>query len=214
MNRTSVAIAATYFFLTAAIGCWLPVLAQILAAQSWEQWIVPAFLITPIASTIAPLAISAQADQRISAEKIVMLLAALSALASVIAFRQLDLGRSPQWFLFWFMIQALIAAPTISLLHTITFVYLGGKSSGFGPLRVWGTVGWIAAGILVSLLKLDESAKVGYLAAAANLIGVCFCMLLPATRPVARGPATLRERMGLSSLRLLRSRDLGAVILG
>ena len=189
-------------------------LAKILETNSWGQWIVVVFLIRPIASTIAPLLFSAQADQRYSADRIVLMIAAASTVLNIIAFRMLQIGDNPLAFLFWFLLLSMITAPAMALLNTITFVHLDGNSNKFGLFRVWGTLGWIAAGVLVSLLKLDQSAAVGYVSAAYNVVAVFFCYFLPSTRPIANGNLRLRDRLGLSSLRLLPTRDVGVVILG
>ena len=188
-------------------------MAKVLDAHGWNQWIVAVFLIKPLAALFAPLAISAQADQRMSAEKILAGLLLVGAVLQVLAFRELQLGGNPWRFLAWYAIQSLITAPTFALLNAITFAYLDGEVNRFGGLRVWGTMGWIAAGWLVSLCRLDASAAVGYLAAGSSLIAVAFTLTLPSAMPLAAPATSWADRLGLSALKLLRSRDLGVVVI-
>ena len=102
----------------------------------------------------------------------------------------------------------------MALLNTITFVHLEGEVGRFGSFRVWGTLGWIAAGWIVSLLRIDSSATVGYLAAGLSFVAACCCLALPNVAPQAARARTLAERLGLSSLKLLWSRGIGVVVIG
>ena len=191
----------------------MPVLSNVLEQQGWGEWIVLAFLIPPISSCLSPLVIAAQADHRFRAEKIIAVILFLGAILHVLAFRELDRGANPVIFLLLFLMQCLVASPAFSLLNTVTFSHLDGRVEKFGILRVWGTVGWIVAGALVSLLGLDASGKVGYLSATANLIALVCCFFLPPTPPTMTGPASLKDKLGLGAFGLLFNRNVGAVIL-
>ena len=60
--------------------------------------------------------------------------------------------------------------PMWSLLMSVALSNLEDTRRQFGFYRVWGAVGWIAAGVLVSLLKIDQSPMTGQLAAGSGCI--------------------------------------------
>ena len=117
----------------------------------------------PLASLLSPLVVSAQADQRFPAEKVVGTMLLTGAVFQFFAFRELEIGQRPWLFLLLLGLNSLITAPAFGLLNTITLVYLRGTSERFGYYRVWGSLGWIAAGWLVSGLAIDSSPTTGYL---------------------------------------------------
>ncbi len=213
ITRHQLALAGTYFFLTASPGFWIPVLSKIMEEQSWSPWIVWAYALPPLASLLSPLVVSAQADQRFPAEKVVGAMLLVGAVFQFFAFRELEIGQRPRLFLLLLGLNSLITAPAFGLLNTITLVYLRSTAERYGYYRVWGTLGWIAAGWLVSGLAIDASPTTGYLSVGVRLIAFCFCCFLPTTPPTVFAALPLWQKLGFGSLGLLRRRDLGAVII-
>lgn len=90
--------------------------------------------------------------------------------------------------------------------------------AGFGRTRLWGTVGWIAAGNAVGVALVGVSTQPLYLGAAAfTLLGV-YALILPATPPAGRhdptGAAWRRgaRAFGLPALRLFRKRSFAIYV--
>jgi MFS family permease len=70
-------------------------------------------------------------------------------------------------FFFLMLIHSLFYVPTISITNSIAFANLRDPARQFGPVRVWGTIGWIAASwpfifILVDWAKVPAMADVGF----------------------------------------------------
>ena len=55
---------------------------------------------------------------------------------------------APFWPFFGLMlVHCLFYVPTISITNSIAFANLKDPQKDFGPVRLWGTIGWIAAGL-------------------------------------------------------------------
>lgn len=68
--------------------------------------------------------------------------------------------------LFLMLLHSLLYVPTISITNSIAFANLSDPSRQFGPVRVWGTIGWIVASwpfifILVDWGKVPAMSDVG-----------------------------------------------------
>ena len=212
--RHQLAVGVTYFFLTGAPGFWIPVLSKVMQNQAWGDWIGWAFAIPPLASLLSPLSIAAHADQRVPAQRVLAAILFFGAAAYFFAFRELEIGRRPWLFLFFFGLGSLLTAPAFGLLNTITLVHLKDRTERFGLHRVWGTVGWIVAGLIVSGLAIDGSPIVGYFTVGWQLLALLGCWFLPHTVPLSKAAVGWRQRMGLGAFQLLKRRDLGTIIIG
>jgi MFS family permease len=73
----------------------------------------------------------------------------------------------PFWtFFFLMLLHSLFYVPTISITNSIAFANLKDPAREFGPVRVWGTIGWIAASwpfifILVDWAKVKAAQPAG-----------------------------------------------------
>ncbi len=118
--------------------------------------------------------------------------------------------------MFWVMLATMICyMPTISL--AIAVAYNAIKREGldvirdYPPIRVWGTVGFIAALWTTSLLKLETSPGQFYIAAGAAVVLGLYAFTLPPCPPTLGKEASGRsliDVLGLSSFRLFRDRNM------
>jgi MFS family permease len=201
-------LAVVFFLLASAPGFWFPALANVLENYGLGSWAVWAFLVPPLAGMISPLIFGAQVDQRLEAQKVLGWIMLLGAGFLYMAFHSLEQNWGGGWFLSFFIINALISAPAWSLLTTITLSSLADPGRTFGLFRVWGTLGWMASSLLVSLWGLDFSAETGKLGAGVRVFAGIACFLLPVTLPKGDKPKKWTDNLGLGALKLLRDRDL------
>jgi NHS family xanthosine MFS transporter len=116
---------------------------------------------------------------------------------------------------FWVMlINMIFYMPTISL--SIAVAYSALKREGkdvvidYPPIRVWGTIGFIVALWVVSLLHLETSAGQFYVASCAAIILGLYSFSLPKCPPLLRGKPnkSLIDALGLNSFALLKKRKM------
>jgi len=64
-------------------------------------------------------------------------------------------------FLILSLVYGLVYAPTLALTNSLAFTHLEDRDRDFGPVRLWGTIGWIAVGIGVGQWLLHQHTPVG-----------------------------------------------------
>ena len=102
---------------------------------------------------------------------------------------------------------AFFYAPTLALSNSVAFRNLKDPEVEFGPIRVWGTIGWIAAGGLVNLMRnwfgslewgiIDVLALSGGI----SILAALLCLILPHTPPVKESTDPLAFLKAFSLLR-------------
>jgi nucleoside transporter len=123
-------------------GAWLPLIFGYLPSlgfKSAEQsWILNAFTI----GSFTAMFFSTQfADRSFAAERFL----AFSQLIGGVAILSLAWVHSFWPFFLLMLIHSLFYVPTISITNSIAFASLKDPQKEFGPVRLWGTIGWIAA---------------------------------------------------------------------
>lgn len=113
--------------------------------------------------------------------------------------------------MFWVMlINAMVYMPTISLSNSVCYSCLSQSgqdpATAFPPIRVFGTLGFIAAMWTVSLMGLELSSAQLYIASAASLLLAIYAFTLPKI-PVVEKKAgtTLASRLGLDAFVLFKN---------
>ena len=107
-------------------------------------------MVLPLSAILSPLIFSARADQVIAAEKLLAIIVASGAILAGVAFMLLEKGTQPILFILFLGLKSLITAPAWPLLTTITLSSTDHPERDFGKIRVWGSLGWMVAGWLVS----------------------------------------------------------------
>ncbi|MEM1118696.1 MAG: MFS transporter, partial [Bacteroidota bacterium] len=105
--------------------------------------------------------------------------------------------------------------PTLGLANTIAFEQLDDQEKQFPIIRVFGTVGWIVAGLAISFVMSPllgvESAEATawplYLTGIGSVVLGLFSFTLPNTPPVAKGqPVSVASIAGIDAFKQLGSR--------
>ena len=167
-----------------------------------------------IAALFMPAITGIVADRWINAEKLYGLLQILGA----IVLFTIPMVDNPTT-LFWVMLLNMIFyMPTIALAITVSYNAL--KNGNFDvvrdypPIRVWGTIGFIAALWTVSLLGLETSSGQFYVASGASLfLGVYAFTLPPCPPKLGRSEsASIVDALGLTAFSLLKNRNVAVFL--
>ena len=162
---------------------------------------------------IAPFFIGLIADRYFNAERI------LGVLHLIGAFLMYQLANASDFSVFYpYVLGYMIAyMPTLALVNSVSFNQMKDPAKEFSLVRVFGTIGWIVAGLAISFFGWDSEQGVqeGMLkntflmvAGASALLGI-FSFTLPKTPPkVDKGEKiSFADIIGLDALRLLKDRN-------
>lgn len=192
-------------------GAWFVTLGTFLGkhlAASGTQ-ISFAYLSQSIGAIVAPFIIGLIADRYFSAQKILGVLHLGGAVLLYFA----STAENVDSFIPVIIAYMILFMPTLALVNSVSFRQMKDPSKEFPLIRVLGTIGWIVAGFLISILAWDEVgqeirlANTFQMAAAASLLMGLFSFTLPATPPLKKGTKTsVSDVLGLDALGLLKNK--------
>jgi len=168
------------------------------------------------AGLLAPLFVGLVADRFFNAERLNGLLHLVGAVLLWQCSRVTD---SPDRLFGWLLGYFLCYMPTLALVNTITFQNVSNAAERFPKIRLWGTIGWIVAGLVVAqsvfgllplpvLPGIENAGATAFpmkLAAGVSLIYGFYSFTLPATPPNGRGtPVSIGKLLGFDALKLFK----------
>jgi NHS family xanthosine MFS transporter len=163
-----------------------------------------------IASLFMPALMGIIADKWINAEK---LYGICHILGAIVLF-SLPMVKDPST-MFWVMLLNMcFYMPTLAL--SIAVAYSALKRNGqdvvkdYPPIRVWGTVGFIVALWVVSLLHIETSADQFYVASSAAFLLGLYAFTLPKCPPLLnrKKSTSVIDALGLTSFSLFKNRKI------
>ncbi|WP_031565896.1 nucleoside permease [Rheinheimera texasensis] len=187
-------------FLSQNLGADGPQTGMAFSTQSWG-------------AIIAPFFIGLIADRFFNAERILAVLHLIGAVLMYLMAQATDFAA------FYPLVLGYMLAymPTLALVNSVSFGQMQQPEREFGQIRVWGTIGWIAAGLVISYLFGWDAADAIAAGALQNTFLMCavaslalglYSFTLPATPPAARGSQVkIGELLGLDALKLLKDRN-------
>ena len=176
-------------------------IGSIFSTQSWG-------------AIIAPFIIGLIADRYFNAEKILGILHLGGAFLMYQMYQSDEVGI----FYTYVLSYMVLYMPTLALVNSVAFNQMKDPEKEFSNIRVWGTIGWILAGLSISFLfhwDSSEAVAQGLLKNTFLLAGVAafslgiFSFTLPKTPPKIASTEKIRigDLLGFDALRLLKDKN-------
>jgi len=195
-------------------GGWYVTVGNYMAAHGMADAIFWAYTVGPIAAIVSPFFLGMIADRFFASERVLGVMMLIAGAAMLVA---PSVGNPESMWLFIavLLVHMLAYMPTLGLTNTIAFHALTNSEKQFPLIRVFGTLGWIVANIVVSkMLHADETALQFYVTGGACIALAVMSFMLPHTPPPAKGqPVSARAILGLDALQLMRSPSFAIFIL-
>jgi nucleoside transporter len=197
-------------------GSWFVTLGTFLGnnLSATGTQLAAAFSTQSFGAIIAPFIIGLIADRYFNAERILGILHLSGALLMYLMFKA-DSFASFYPYVFLYM---LIYMPTLALVNSVSFNQMRDPAKEFSIVRVWGTIGWIVAGLLISFFFVWDSPtaisegllrNTFMMSSVSSLVLGLFAFTLPPTPPKAamEGKQSIYEILGFDALKLLKDKD-------
>jgi len=177
-------------------------IANVFSTQSWG-------------AIIAPFIVGIIADRYFNAERIFGLLHLVGAALMLQLYRSESIAE----FFPYVLAYMILFMPTLALANSISFRQMTNPEKEFSLIRLWGTIGWIVAGLSISyLFKWDSDQAINdgllrntfILASGASALLGLFSFTLPKTPPqknAEKGQVSLSKLLGLDAIKLLKDRN-------
>jgi nucleoside transporter len=199
-------------------GAWYTTVGVFMANNGMETLTHWPYTVNPIAAIAAPFFLGLVADRYFPTEKV---LAVLHLLGGAIMLLVPRTAETPTLFITLLLLYNLCYMPTLALSNSLAFHHIRDQEKQFPLIRVFGTVGWIVAGLFISFVLgrfvvgglPEQTAAPLYTTAVASILLGVYAFTLPHTPPRAAGERiSVRGILGLDALQHLGSRSFWVFI--
>lgn len=202
-NGTATKLSAMMFLQFFTWGAWFVTLAQCLGDNNLGDFGGGAYGSAPIAAMLAPLFLGIVAD-RFFPSQIVMGVLFLIGAGLMFGAESAALSGNGQLMVWMMTGHMLCYMPTLGLANTIAFTHV--DRSDFPKVRVWGTIGWIVAGLVIGFMGWSSSINMFKVAALSSLALGIYSFLLPHTPAPAKGQKLdLKALLMFDAFKLLKN---------
>ena len=191
-------------------GAWYTTIAVYMTSEGMETLTHWPYTVNPVAAIIAPFFLGLIADRYFATEKV---LGVLHLLGGFILLLVPQTTGTPTLFILLLLLYNLCFMPTLGLSNSLAFHNIQDQEKQFPRIRVFGTLGWIVAGLFISFVLsrmvgglAEETPLPLYSAGIVSLVLGVYSFTLPHTPPSGAGQAvSTRSILGLDALKQLGS---------
>ena len=185
-------------------GSWYVTMSTYMGEQlhSSGVQIGAAYSALAIATMISPFFIGLIADRYFAAQRIMGVLHLIGAALLFLSTRFTD-NTAFYWII---LLYSLLYMPTIALSNSIAFHQMTDPGKQFPWIRVFGTIGWIVAGLLIGGLAIEKTSYTFLIAAGLSAVLGLLSFALPDTPPRAKTGTTASKALGTEAFVLLKDK--------
>ena len=207
--KVSVQLSLLMFFQFFIWGAWFVTMGTFLSQEfnSSGSELSLAYETQSIGAIIAPFIIGLIADKYFAAQKV------LGTIHLFGAFLLYNAGISENFSFFYpyILIYMLLYMPTLALANSVAFRQMKDPSKEFAPIRIFGSIGWIIAGLLIGYFSwesLNTLKNTFYMSSFVSLILGVYSFTLPNTPPIIEKNKnkTISQIIGLDALKILNDK--------
>ena len=168
------------------------------------------YSVGPIAGILSPFFVGMVADRFFSTERVLGVLHITGGLLMFAATTLMnpEAPATPSIINGVFFAHMLCYFPTLALTNSLAMHHVTDSEKEFPLIRVFGTIGWIVAGLVLGWLAWANRIEMFHLTGAAAILLGFYCFTLPHTPPPLKGKkASLRELLGADAFVLLKQRQ-------
>src|SRR6266480_8095231 len=130
-------------------GAWYTTIGNFMAAHGMATLTSWPYQVNPIAAIVAPFFLGLVADRYFATERV---LGSLHLLGGIIMLLVPQATGAPTLFIGLLLLYNLCYMPTLGLVNSLAFHHIQNQEKQFPLIRVFGTIGWIVAGLFISLV--------------------------------------------------------------
>lgn len=201
---TRVQLSVMMFLQFVVWGSWYGQLSKYLFAINFTgDQVGTIYAMFSVAMIVSPFLVGMVADRFFAAQKV---LGVLNLVGAGLLFL-LTTIESYEPFKWVMLLYCITFAPTIALTASICMRQMSNPEKEFPPIRVLGTIAWIAVTNLVGLMGWGDKVTIFYVSmVAATVIGL-YAFSLPDTPPTIKGPVSAAQIVGKDAFVLFRNRS-------
>ena len=193
-------------------GVWYVIIGNYMKANGMGDLTHWPYTVNPIAAIVAPFFLGLVADRYFATERV---LAVLHLMGGIVMLLVPAFTNRPVIFILMILLYNLCYMPTLGLVNTLAFHNIKDQEKHFPIIRVFGTIGWIVAGLFISFVlvqftqgKLPDITPFPlYTTGIASILLGLYSFTLPHTPPKAAGQkVSIRSIIGIDAFQQLKSK--------
>jgi nucleoside transporter len=185
-------------------GAWYGQLSKYLFAIQFDgNQVGQVYSTFSIAMIISPFVVGMLADRFFSAQKVLGVLNLIGAALLFLLTKITDF-----YGFYWVMLlYCLSFAPTIALTSSISMRQMSAPEKEFPPIRLMGTLAWIAVTNVVGFMGWGDKNTIFYVSMAAAIVVGLYSFTLPNTPPTIKGPVSFGQIVGKDAFVLFKDKS-------